>query len=196
MSVLGHGTSFTLKRPIQKRQINNSDQTETAQECVIMWPCQSYYKHINMMNEHKTLQTLQLQPSTASAITNWSDIISLIPQQLEVSGVKESRNSSFHVRKEREEREKQEKEESESGLSRFTGSTVIDGLGLNSRRNKPPTNPITCTSELLLIITDNSVHLFNLYTHFTQYSWVLQHALPINIIIHTTHYMKIILHLF
>lgn len=68
------------------------------------------------MNEHKTLQTLQLQPSTASAITNWSDIISLIPQQLEVSGVKESRNSSFHVRKEWEEREKQEKEESESGL--------------------------------------------------------------------------------
>lgn len=36
MSVLGHGTSFTLKRPIQKRQINNSDQTETVQECVIM----------------------------------------------------------------------------------------------------------------------------------------------------------------
>ncbi len=70
-------------------------------------------------------------------------------------------------------------------VSRFTGSTVIDGLGLNSRRNKPPTNPMTCTSELLLIITDNSVHLFNLYTHFTQYSWVLQYALPINVIIHT-----------
>lgn len=50
-------------------------------------------------------------------------------------------------------------------VSRYTGNTVISGLGLNSRRNKPPTNHMTCTSELLLIITDyNSIHLFNLLT--------------------------------